>query len=400
MSDSRLILTRYKAGVLSCYMEKNRIEAVSYYNEQAAGNIGDIFVAKVINVVSNIQAAFIDYQPGKRGFLPIDQAYTPVLINRFYDGRILAGDEILVQLEKEAIRTKDPVFTMNLSLSGKYCVVTNGNTKKGVSAKISRQNKDCLYQLLPQDTPYGVVVRTNAEQLIAADNLQLFENECEQLLHTMDDLLQKGVHRTCYSKVYQASETYLTDLRDNFYTSAQVPIVTDDAIIYEKLSDFCKLYMPEHVNALTLYQDDSYSLKKLYGLETKLNELLSEKVWLKSGAYLVIEQTEAMYVIDVNSGKNTSKKQNDTYIYNINIEAAREIMRQLRLRNLSGIIMVDFINMDKDELQQSLMQELKQLAKQDKIPTTIVDMTALGLVEITRKKTKKSFKSQIQETFS
>ena len=146
---------------------------------------------------------------------------------------------------------------------------------------------------------------------------------------------------------------------------------------------------------LTLYTDSSYSLKKLYSIDTKMQELLVPKVWLKSGAYLVIEQTEAMYVIDVNSGKNNASKSNAEYIFNINIEAAHEIIRQISLRNLSGIIMVDFINMEDPDKNEQLLNELRKLAKQDRILTTIVDMTPLGLIEITRKKTKKALKEQI-----
>ena len=130
-------------------------------------------------------------------------------------------------------------------------------------------------------------------------------------------------------------------------------------------------------------------------METQIDELLAKKVWLKSGAYLVIEKTEAMYVIDVNSGKNISKKENAEYIYQINMEAASEIMRQIRLRNLTGIIMIDFINMEDSAKDHALLQQLRVLAKKDFILTTIVDITALGLVEITRKKTTKSLAEQL-----
>ena len=117
---------------------------------------------------------------------------------------------------------------------------------------------------------------------------------------------------------------------------------------------------------------------------------------MNSGAYLIIEQTEAMYVIDVNSGKNNSKKSSDSYVLSVNMEAAKEIMRQIRLRNLSGIIIIDFINMEDETMKEQLMQELKRLAKLDRIQTTIVDMTPLGLIEITRKKTKRSLRAQLE----
>jgi len=166
-------------------------------------------------------------------------------------------------------------------------------------------------------------------------------------------------------------------------------------VLYDELKDFTALYMPEQSAKLSLYQDASYPLQKLYRIETHLSELLSRKVWLKSGAYLIIEKTEAMYVIDVNSGKNITKKETAEYIYQINREAAQEIMRQIRLRNLTGMILIDFINMEEQCRIDALLQELRILAKKDPIQTTVVDITALGLVEITRRKTTKSLAEQL-----
>ena len=395
MTDSRYIITDYNKGILSCEINDNRLQNISVSYRNAGGCIGDIYVAKVLNVLNNLNAAFIYYQQGEKGYLPLNNGYTPILLNRKYDGRLIAGDEIIVQLDKEAIRTKEPVFTMNLSLSGRYCVITNANTRKSVSNKISKQYKEILLNEITQDTDYGVIIRTNAESLVRKEQLIILHNECEQLIKQKDNLLQNGIHRTCYSLLWHAPEEYLTELRDMHDLEYQ-SIITDNSEIYEQLKGLFQTYFPDKQSILTLYQDDSYSLSKLHGLETKVNELLGNKVWLKSGAYLVIEQTEAMYVIDVNSGKNITKKSNPEYILSINIEAAHEIIRQIILRNLSGIIIVDFINMDDNSMSDMLMQELRKLAKQDKILTTIVDMTPLGLVEITRKKTKRSFKEQLK----
>lgn len=398
MIVSKLILTKYQNGILSLLLKNHRIQEISYSRQDNAGKLGDIFVAKVLNVVPNIHAAFIDYQKGKRGYLPMNGKYKPMLLNRAYDGRILAGDELLVQMEKEPIREKEPVFTMNLSLAGKYCVVTNANTTKSVSHKLSKQDRESLKRILPSDTEYGIVVRTHAKELLIENNLSALEQECSQLLSQMEKLLKEGIHRTCYSKVYQAPSSYLTELRDHTAWEYE-QIVTDDVELYQELEDFLISCIPEKKALLTFYQDNSVSLHKLYGIDTKIQELLQKKVWLPSGAYLVIEQTEAMYVIDVNSGKNIAKKSMDSYVLSINLEAAREIMRQIRLRNLSGIILIDFINMEEDSMKEQLMQELKKLARLDGISTTVVDMTMLGLVELTRKKTKRSIKSQLESTF-
>lgn len=396
MSDNRLVITKYKQGVLSFLMQNNRMQSVSFYKEHKEGDIGNIYVAKVINIVPNINAAFIYYQPNMRGYLPLNAHYTPILLNRTYDGRILAGDEIIVQMEKEAIRTKDAVFTTNLSLSGKYCVVTNANNKKGVSNKISKNYKNALQQTIPENTDLGLIVRTNAQQLIESDPdyCNILQKEYKMLLSQMETLISTGVHRTCYSLLYKAPDAYLTDIRDAYFDKYD-SIITDEQYLYDQLTSFLGSYSSEMASMLTLYTDSSYSLKKLYSIDTKMQELLVPKVWLKSGAYLVIEQTEAMYVIDVNSGKNNASKSNAEYIFNINIEAAHEIIRQISLRNLSGIIMVDFINMEDPNKNEQLLNELRKLAKQDRILTTIVDMTPLGLIEITRKKTKKALKEQI-----
>lgn len=412
MSDMRYIITEYchrdTKGVLAFSLDSktNQMQSVnftSYDQRNDHVTIGDIFVAKVLNVSKQLQAAFILYAPNQKGYLPIHADYKPVLTNRKYDGRILAGDELLVQLEKEAVRTKEPVFTMNLSLAGKYSVVSYANTYKGISKKCTKLEREQLRAAIPQALAFGVVIRTNAAALLqysetaeAADCLQPVKEEILYLNQRMTALLQEGIHRTCFSRIWQSPPLYLTKLRDEGFTYQQV--VTDHCALYDELKDFAALYMPEQSVAISLYQDTSYPLQKLYRVETHLSELLSRKVWLKSGAYLIIDKTEAMYVIDVNSGKNVTKKESAEYIYQINLEAANEIMRQMRLRNLAGMILIDFINMEEQRFIDALLQELRVLAKKDPIQTTIVDLTALGLVEITRRKTTKSLAEQLGES--
>jgi ribonuclease G len=210
----------------------------------------------------------------------------------------------------------------------------------------------------------------------------------------LEKVVKSGIHRTCYSRVWKSPSPYLIDLR-NMKWMDYSQIVSDDSVLYGELSEFVKLSLPEMADRLKLYEDKSYGLNKLYSIETKLEELLGKKVWLKSGAYLVIEKTEAMYVIDVNSGKNISKKTSADYIFSINMEAAEEIMYQIRLRNLTGMILIDFINMESEEDKLQLLDELSYLASLDKIKTKVIDMTALDLVEITRMKNKKSLGEQV-----
>lgn len=394
MNEHKLVITNYKNGILTFVTDQTSLHSIQFSLSNNQAKIGDIFVAKVMNVVKNIESAFIQYEKDKIGFLPVAKLENPILLNRIFDGRILAGDEILVQLEKEAIRSKEPVFTTNLSLAGKYCVVSSGNLTKGVSSKIDKKNKDTLYQMIPQTISYGIVIRTNAVELIANEEYDYLKNEIISLSNKMDEIISFGTHRTCYTKVYQAIPEYIKAIQDEHKDSFD-SIVTDDPVIYNDVIDFYKKFDSSFTNKISLYKDSDYSLHKLYRVDTQVQELLDKKVWLKSGAYLVIEQTEAMYVIDVNSGKNIIKKDQDTVAFQINMEAATEIMRQIKLRNLSAIIMVDFINMKQKELETQLLQILAKLAKADHVKTTIVDITSLGLVEITRKKTKKSLKQQM-----
>jgi ribonuclease G len=342
MVDMRFILTKYDEKIISYSMNvtDGRLESINFYGvrDESSINIGDIFVAKVTNVLTNIKAAFIDYQNGSHGhdhgYLPFNKNAEPILVNRTYDGRLKAGDEVLVQLEKEAVRSKEPVFTYKLS--AKYM-----------------ESKDEL-----------------------------------------EKVINNGKHRTCYSRVWKSPAPYLIDLKE-MQGFGYSQIISDDNMLFGELSEFVGQTLPNMTDKLRMYTDDSYSLNKLYSIETKLEGLLAKRVWLRSGAYLVIEKTEAMYVIDVNSGKNITKKENSEYIYSINIEAAEEIMYQIRLRNLTGMIIVDFINMENEDDKAQLLDELSYWAKQDRIKTKVIDMTALDLVEITRMKNKKSLNEQV-----
>lgn len=403
MDAVRYVITEYthnnRKGVLSfsLHAKTNKMDAVHFSplsESTDTAAIGDIFVAKVTNVVQQLNAAFIDYAPNQKGYLPIRPEYAPVITNRKYNGRILAGDEILVQMEKEAVRTKEPVFTTNLSLAGRYSVVSSANTYKGVSRKCTKTEKEQLRAAIPQDMEYGVVIRTNAAALLQSpDGLRPITEEIRSLNDRLAALIHDGIHRTCYSRIWTAAPSYLTNMRDEGVSFQQ--IITDSQEIYETVKEFAALYMPEQLAGILLYQDASYPLHKLYRVETQLDELLCKKVWLRSGAYLILEKTEAMYVIDVNSGKNITKKTSAEYIFQINLEAAGEIMRQIRLRNLTGMILVDFINMEDSGKENELLSELRLHAKKDRILTTVVDITALGLVEITRKKTTKSLAEQL-----
>ena len=443
MSSALLVIERNEQ-ILTLLYQDNRLVQVKVHendlNKQICKTGEDnssslplhaIYIGKVKNVVPTIDAAFVEVCKGTMGFLPMKQVKNPIILNRKYDGRILAGDEILVQIEKEAIKTKDCGLTCNLSFSGKYCVLTTGKQGIGFSTKLDNKTKLYWKQKLEewkiedtlQKEKAGMVVRTNVAILtehnlnIQNNNLKIenvnheyrkmpknaiisenrdvqdaecFRRELEHLLEQKNKVLDSVSYRTCFSCLYQPLEGYLADIRDTYEYSFD-KIITNKEDIYHRIRE----EFPTMEN-VEFYQDSRIPLEKLYSVETRLKEALDERVWLKSGAYLVIQQTEALTVIDVNSGKIQKKNPKDDIYHEINMEAAREIALQLRLRNLSGIIIIDFISQNTKEQDSQLLGYLGSLVKMDSVKIHVVDMTPLGLVEVTRKKIHKSLKEQLR----
>ena len=381
MTNANIVITEYKNRICALGFKQNQLEELQVDTQESLLN--SIYIAKVKNISKNINAAFVELFDGQMAFLPLDDTLNCPFITSA-DGRLREGDDIPVQIIKEAVKTKDPVVTTKLSISGAYCVVSLDKRKGGFqfSKKLSAGKKEALKETLadfvvPAD--YAVVIRTGAEQL---DSYEELKTELTALISTMDDIVLKAKTRTCFSLIYQGIPSYIEYLH-HIADSEYEEVVTDNKAVYEALQTSYKGTMPIR------FYNDTFPLSKLYSIESKMEDLFAKKVHLKSGANLIIEYTEAMTVIDVNTAKCITKKDKDSVIQKVNLEAAQEIARQLKLRNLSGIIIVDFINMENEEYQTELIQELKKLLKQDPVTCNYVDITTLGLVEITRKKVQK-----------
>ena len=205
-----------------------------------------------------------------------------------------------------------------------------------------------------------------------------------------------GRSRTCFSCVYKTEPFYISAVRDANSRNLE-EIVTDSPEISRQISDYLDTNSPEEKEKLRFYEDKLLPLYKLHRLETALEEIQHEKVWLNSGGFLVIQQTEAFVSIDVNSGKFTGKKKMQETYRKINLEAAKEIARQLRLRNLSGIILIDFINMENPDHQDELFHVLQKYLRKDPVKSRAVDITPLHILELTRKKVRKPVIEEIRE---
>ena len=386
--NRKLIITTLNKKIVTAVLENEKIAELhcSSENEPQLIQLGNIYVGRVKNIVANINAAFIEVSSGIECYYAIQENPTPIFTKKIGKKPLCIGDELVVQVSKEAVKTKAPTVTSKLNLTGKYAVLTYGDTRAGVSNKIDKLEKERLLELAKAYTTedFGIIMRTNAKD---ADDKTL-KSELEHLVSEYKQLISLAPTRICFSSLRNTPKEYLTELR-NIYQEGLTDIIIEDKTIYEEVKAYLSKEQPEDIDKLRLYEDKLLPLHKLYSIETHLSNALKEYVWLKSGAYLVIQPTEALTVIDVNTGKCVSKKKDEETYYKINLEAAQEVARQIRLRNLSGIILVDFINLSNQEYTEQLLRMFDKELKKDPIATTLVDVTKLQLVEVTRKKVRR-----------
>ena len=379
-------------------MEEQKVLELRLEPADQKSILGNIYVGQVENLASNIRAAFVRFGDGKKGYLPLSEGENAIFTSGRKGGVSLRpGDELLVQVSRDAMKGKLAALTTNLNFTGKYLVLTTGNKKIGFSAKLSREEtaparKWLTSEMEDHERGYGLIVRTNATDAPKEE----FFHELEYLKKLYQKVAVTGRNRTCYSLLYEAEPFYLAAVRD-IYSRDLEEIVTDIPEIYQRISEYLVDFMPQEQEKLRLYNDSLLPLYKLCRLETALEEIRREKIWLNSGGFLVIQQTEAFVSIDVNSGKYTAKKKAEETYRKINLEAAREIARQLRLRNLSGIILIDFINMENPDHRDELFHVLQKYLRRDPVKSRAVDITPLHILEMTRKKIRRPVTEDIAE---
>lgn len=374
------------------FYESGRAVELSCLPAENPSILGNIYVGKVKNIAANINAAFIEIAGGQLCYYALGENEAPIFTVPKKKKELAAGDELLVQVSREAVKTKAPTVSSNLNFAGKYLVLTSGKRHLGLSSRLDPAEKQRLRDIAEPflGDDFGLIVRTNA----AGVSEETLQDELRLLTGIYRHTVDTGRNQTCFSLVYREPAAYTARLRGLLTDSFQ-KIVTDRTEIYEELKTYLSACQPNDAAKLSLYTKPSPSLDSIYGLSKAFEDALKERVWLKSGGYLVIQPTEALTVVDVNTGKYAGqKKKNDTFL-KINLEAARELARQLRLRNLSGIIVTDFIDMEREEDRQTLMTMLASELKKDPVKATLVDMTPLGLVEITRKKVQKTLEEQV-----
>lgn len=387
----QFVFTEWNKKKLGILFEDGKAMEIRCY--EADSILGNVYRARVSNLSPNINAAFVDIKKGESCYLSMDD---------YHGEKLKVGDLVTVQVVRDKIKTKRYALTTDISLQGDYAVTTLF-APVGVSSKITdsarkKELKTLMQNLLiaEQDAQFylaegnvaeierikkltlGGIIRTQAEHAEDAAITREIEGQA-RLLYS---IMKKSEYATQYTCLYHTEVEYIKDIR-RMHALQDVEIVTDIPEVTEAISE------------IPLYTDE-YTLTLRYSLASLLEKTLSKRAYLKSGAYLVIEPTEAMTVIDVNSGKSIKGKNAEDQFLKINIEAAKEIARQLRLRNISGIVMIDFINMKEESHNHELMKNLAEYVRTDPVRTTVVDMTKLGLVELTRQKGKRA----LHEVFS
>ena len=392
----KIIITKYKNSILSCMMDEKRILQLNLDPMAGQHIFGNVYVGKVKNIVKNIKAAFVEIADGTMCYLSLDKYQQPFFVKHGNSNEIRVGDELLVQVSREGLKTKAPTVTTGINITGRYLVLTGQDPTAAVSKKIEDTAKRKKLKKLAEaicTEQYGVILRTNAAEV----EEELLLKEAETLACVYQEILRKGSFSACFSCIYETMPAFLGTVRDSSEGLVE-EFITDDKELYQRLQNYLSQYQKEDMDKLVFHDNDVISLDAKYNIKAGVEACVKEKVWLKSGGSIIIQPTEALTVIDVNTEKAIKGKYSiQELFYKVNMEAAEEIAYQLRLRNITGIIMIDFIDMDDMNHRKNLMQALEEFVKPDPVKTTVVDMTALNLVEMTRKKTRKPVLEQLKD---
>ena len=368
--------------------------------------VGNIYKGIVVGVQPSLEAAFVNFGAEKNGFLPLSEihpeyfAISPELIEspakknhssktgksttggvRIQD-LIKKGQEVLVQVVKEEVGNKGAALTTYLSIPGSYLVLMPGRPHRGISRKIIDEKKrtrlrDLLNQLpLPEEI--GVILRTAGENRTKRE----IKRDLRYLLRLWDDIKKRAQKLPAPSLVYKEQDLGIRVVRDHF-TSDVKAIIVDNKEIHKTIRDFLGIISPRHKRIAKLYKGDEPIFVR-YGIEDQIKSIFDKTVPLSTGAYLVIEKTEALVAIDVNSGRMTSEIDQEETAYRVNLDAASEIPRQLRLRDLGGLTVVDFIDMKDNKHKRSVEKVIRDGFKKDKAKVEIGRISKFGLLEIAR----------------
>ena len=371
-------------------MQQGVVQELHIERASSHGMVGNVYQGRVFRVLPGMQSAFVEIGLERAAFLHVADIWQQKQNEEKPIEKLLyEGQTILVQVIKDPIGTKGARLSTQISIAGRLLVYLPQESHIGISQRIEDEQerellRSKLQQLVPPDVKGGFIVRTSAE---TATDRELLA-DVDYLQRIWSGIMEQAKTAAPQTLLYQELNLALRVLRD-FVNEDIDRIIVDSRETYGKLQSFSANYMSNVASRLEHYQGER-PLFDLYQVEEEIEKALSRKVELKSGGYLIIDQTEALTTVDVNTGGFVGGRNFDDTIFKTNLEAAHAIARQLRLRNLGGIIIVDFIDMDNIEHKSAVLEEFKKALARDRTRMTVSGFSALGLVEMTRKRTRES----------
>ncbi|MGI6092124.1 MAG: Rne/Rng family ribonuclease [Veillonellaceae bacterium] len=368
-------------------LEDSELSEVAIERTDNAHIVGNIYKGKIKNILPGMQAAFIDIGCDKNAFLYTGDISPQTMSG---SGNLTVGQDIIVQIVKEPIGTKGPRATTNITVPGRYIVLMPTVDYIGISRRIDQDSererlKTLAGKIKAEGT--GLIIRTVAQSKDEAD----LKKDADYLYNLWHSLAARAKRAHAPALLYRDVDMVIRVVRDHL-TADVDQLILDNREAYGRVCDLLKAISPELVTKAVLYEgrEDVFDH---FGIEKELEKLGQRCVWLKCGGYIIIDRTEALTVIDVNTGKYVGDSSLEDTVFRTNLEAAAEIARQLRLRDIGGIIIIDFIDMDTDEHKQAVLETLTGHLKKDRTKTNVIGLTGLGLVEMTRKKSRQNIES-------
>lgn len=367
----------------------NKLDEFQLETPTRASTQGNIYKAIITRVEPSLQAVFVDYGAERHGFLQKQEIHSDYYQDTHEGDRSLSkivkrGQELIVQVTKDPIMKKGAMLTTFISLAGRHIVLMPGSNSRGVSRKIEddeeRQRLKDIIDKLKVPEGYGIIVRTagrNATKTAIAKDLRY-------LLRLWKDIQKKVEKEKAPALLHQERTLVVRTIRD-YFTPDVNEILIDDESIHKEVKDFVKIISPKQAKIVKLHKGAKPIFTK-YQLETQIESIFKKRVGLKSGGSIVIDPTEALVAVDVNSGKATSKKSIEQTALQTNLEAAEEITRQLRLRDLGGLIVIDFIDMKESKHKLEVERTIKTHLKNDKARTKVGKISKFGLLEMSRQR--------------
>lgn len=390
---------------------ENRLLAELYLERKSQPQIvGNIYKGKVGKIVPGMQAAFIELGLEKSGFISAEDVHEDSFLEFFLEEEepqtqkkvakhliqdmLREGQELLVQVLKESTGGKGAKLSSYIALPGKYIVLLGTVDLVGISRRIEDKEErkrlsDCIKQSKPKGI--GFIART-ASMGKSEDEIR---EDMDYLIGLWEEIKKKSEEHKAPVLLYEEPSLHIKTIRD-LITSEVKSVIVDSNEAYEEISHYLSSRFPRFNIKIQLYSDDT-PLFAQFGVESEIRKIFEKKVWLKSGGYLIIEEAEALAVMDINTGKYLSGDNHEETIFDINVEAASEAARQIRLRNLVGIIVIDFIDMKNRQKREEVFQTFAEALRKDKARSVILDMSPFGVVQMTRQRVRESVLKSLAE---